>query len=144
MKQRTRSRELALQYLYQVDMTGSHSEQAMDDFFEHFVEDRDLVPFAREIITGVCDHLMELDGLIEKASTNWRVSRMSATDRNILRIAAYEMTCRKDVPYKVAINEAIEMAKRFGSPKLPSFANGVLDRVWNEISSGGAVGPGDM
>ena len=127
---------MALQYLYQVDMTGSHTEQAMQDFFAHFVEDVELVPYAKDIIAGVCDHLVEIDELIEKASTNWSVSRMSATDRNILRIAAYELAFRDDVPYKVVINEAIEIAKRYGSPKLPSFANGVLDRVWNLISGG--------
>ncbi|HPC46714.1 MAG TPA: transcription antitermination factor NusB [Deltaproteobacteria bacterium] len=133
MKQRTRSREAALQYLYQVDITNSHSEQAMEDFFGHFVEDADLVPYARELIRGVCGNLEGIDELIESASTNWKVSRMSATDRNILRIAVYEMVYRDDVPYRVVINEAIEIAKRFGSSKLPSFANGVLDRVWNGI-----------
>lgn len=138
MRQRTRAREAALQYLYQVDITSSHSIKAMEDFFAHFVDDETLLPYARELICGVCDNLERIDALIENASTNWRVSRMSATDRNILRIAVYEMAFRDDVPYRVAINEAIEMAKRFGSSRFPSFANGVLDRVWSEISPKGA------
>ena len=136
MKLRTRARELALQYLYQIDITSSHTEKTLQDFFDHFVEakDNDLVPYAKELVIGVCEHLLQIDSLLETASENWKVSRMSTTDRNILRIATYEMAYRKDVPYKVAINEAIEIAKRFGSGRFPSFANGVLDKVWNEIS----------
>lgn len=136
MKQRTRSREVALQYLYQIDITSSHTDQTLHEFFAHFVDNDELVPYARDLVNGVCEHLMQVDTLIEKASENWKVSRMSTTDRNILRIAAYEMAFRKDVPYKVVINEAIEIAKRFGSSKFPSFANGVLDRIWSEISGG--------
>ena len=136
MKLRTRAREVALQYLYQIDITSSHNEKTLAEFFEHFVADKDheIIPYAREIVVGVCENLIPIDTLLEKASDNWKVRRMSTTDRNILRIAAYEMAYRKDVPYKVAINEAIEIAKRFGSSKFPSFANGVLDKIWNEIS----------
>jgi N utilization substance protein B len=133
MKHRTRSREVALQYLYQVDITSSHTEDALSAFFEHFVDNDELIPYAREIVDGVCTHLVQIDDLIEKASDNWKVSRMSTTDRNILRIATYELAFRDDVPYTVVINEAIEIAKRFGSSKFPSFANGVLDRVWSGI-----------
>jgi N utilization substance protein B len=136
MKLRTRSREVALQYLYQIDITSSHTDKTIQDFFDHFLveKDQDVVPYAKELIDGVCENLVQIDGLLEKASDNWKVSRMSTTDRNILRIATYEMAYRSDVPYKVAINEAIEIAKRFGSPRFPAFANGVLDKVWNEIS----------
>jgi transcription antitermination protein NusB len=134
MRQRTRAREVALQYLYQIDITSSHTGQTLKDFFDHFVDAKDLVPYAEELIEGVCEHLTEIDSLIDEASRNWKVRRMSSTDRNILRMATYEMAFRQDVPYKVAINESIELAKRFGSQKLPSFANGVLDRIWNEFS----------
>lgn len=136
MRQRTHAREVALQYLYQIDITCSHSEKTLNDFFAHFVDAKkqEIIPFAREIVEGVCEHLPEIDSHIDDASRNWRVSRMSTTDRNILRIAVYEISYREDVPYKVAINEAIELAKKFGSPKFPSFANGVLDRVWSQVS----------
>ncbi|HOS96461.1 MAG TPA: transcription antitermination factor NusB [Deltaproteobacteria bacterium] len=137
MKHRTRSREVALQYLYQVDITSSHTEDALSAFFDHFVDNHELIPYAREIVDGVCEHLVQIDALIEKASENWKVSRMSTTDRNILRIATYELAFRDDVPYRVVINEAIEIAKRFGSSKFPSFANGVLDRVWSGIAKDG-------
>lgn len=129
MKMRSRARDVALQYLYQVDITSDHSGKVIDDFLEHFVEDENVKPYARELIEGVFTHLQHLDRLIDQAASNWRVSRMSRTDRNILRISAYELTCRVDIPYKVAINEGVELAKRFGSPKCPSFVNGVLDRV---------------
>jgi len=133
MRVRTRAREIALQYLYQVDITSEHSEEKLSEFIEHFVKDKDIVPYAGELIGGVYKNLIEIDELIDKSSNNWTVSRMTKTDRNILRIATFELVYMSEMPYKVAINEAIELAKRYGSPKFPSFANGVLDR----ISSGG-------
>ena len=135
MRIRTKAREIALQYLYQVDITKNHTDETLKDFIDHFVEDRDVVPYAHDLINGVYSHLRRLDELIEKASNNWSVSRMSTTDRNILRIATYELVYRPDIPYKVAINEGIELAKKFGSPRFPAFANGVLDRVRTEVSS---------
>mgnify|MGYP001063586223 CR=1 FL=1 len=134
MRIRTKAREIALQYLYQVDITRDHNSRTTKDFFDHFAEDKDVVPYAQEIIDGVYKHLHEVDALIEKASKNWTVSRMSTTDRNILRIAAYELAFNQDIPYKVVINEGIELAKRFGSPRFPAFANGVLDKIWSEVS----------
>ncbi|HPW69554.1 MAG: transcription antitermination factor NusB [Desulfomonilia bacterium] len=135
MKIRTKAREIALQYLYQVDITKNHTEDTLRDFIGHFVEDRDVVPYAHDLINGVYTHLHRIDELIEAASKNWSVSRMSTTDRNILRIATYELVFKPDIPYKVAINEGIELAKKFGSPRFPAFANGVLDRVRTEASS---------
>jgi N utilization substance protein B len=129
MKIRSRARDVALQYLYQVDITSDHSEKVVEDFLAHFVDDENVKPYARDLINGVFTNLQHLDGLIDQAAKNWRVSRMTMTDRNILRISAYELTCRSDIPFKVAINEGVELAKRFGSPKCPSFVNGVLDRV---------------
>ncbi len=129
MKTRTRAREIALQYLYRLDLTSEHSEASLDEFISHFAEGDDPVDYAREIVSGVCEHLPRIDEIIEDASTNWSVSRMSSTDRNILRIATYEILFREDIPYRVAINEGVELAKRFGSPKFPAFANGVLDKV---------------
>jgi len=132
MKARSRARELALQYLYQVDLTKDHNAKILGDFMRHFVEneeDQDAEAYARELIEGVVAHLGEIDAMIEDAAQNWTVSRMSTTDRNILRVATCEMVFRGDIPFKVAINEGVELAKRFGSPKFPSFANGVLDRI---------------
>ncbi|HDP25884.1 MAG TPA: transcription antitermination factor NusB [Deltaproteobacteria bacterium] len=139
MRIRTRAREIALQYLYQIDITHAHTVETLEEFFTHFVDDKDVVPYARELVSGVCDSLVLIDSFIEKASENWKVSRMSTTDRNILRIATYELAYKPDIPYRVAINEAIEMAKRFGSPRFPAFANGVLDKVWSEVSARGST-----
>jgi N utilization substance protein B len=129
MKVRSRARDAALQYLYQAEVNSSHTNEALESFLEHFIEDSLIKPYAKELVSGILSNLQSIDSLIDRATSNWRVSRMTRTDRNILRIATYEMAFRKDIPYKVAINEGVELAKRFGSPKCPSFANGVLDRV---------------
>ncbi|MBN2297058.1 MAG: transcription antitermination factor NusB [Deltaproteobacteria bacterium] len=139
MRIRTKAREIALQYLYQVDITSDHTDKTLDDFIAHFVDDDEIVPYAKELVGGVYMYLAHIDDLIEKASRNWTVSRMSSTDRNILRIATYELAYKPDIPYKVAINEGIELAKRFGSPRFPAFANGVLDRVRTEVASHGSI-----
>ncbi len=139
MRSRSRAREIALQYLYQVDLTSAHSPQVFREFVAHFVDDDEIVPYAETLVEGVYDHLARIDELIERSAKNWTVSRMSSTDRNILRIATFELIYRGDVPYKVAITEGIELAKRYGSPKFPAFVNGVLDHVRTEgLNDGGA------
>ncbi len=134
MKVRSRARDAALQYLYQADVNRRHTQETLDSFLVHFIEDEYVKPYAKDLVAGVLNNLQGIDSLIEKATSNWRISRMSRIDRNILRLATYELAIRKDIPYKVAINEGVELAKRFGSPKCPSFANGVLDRVWMLVS----------
>jgi len=129
MRLRTKAREVALQYLYQVDITRRHSEEGLKTFIAHFVKSQDVIKYARELINGVFTNLEKIDELIDSASKNWPVRRMSKTDRNILRIAAYELIFNPDIPYKVVINEGIELAKRFGSLKSSAFVNGVLDRI---------------
>ena len=134
MKVRSRARDAALQYLYQVEVNSRHTQETLDSFLVHFIDDESVKPYAMDLVAGVLNNLQAVDSLIERATSNWRVSRMTRTDRNILRIAAYEIAIRKDIPYKVAINEGVELAKRFGSDKCPSFANGVLDKVWMLVS----------
>ena len=139
MRLRTKAREIALQYLYQVDVTSDHTDKTLDDFITHFVDDEEIIPYAQDLIEGVYTYLSRIDALIEQASKNWTVSRMSSIDRNILRIATYELAYKSDIPYKVSINEGIELAKRFGSPGFPAFVNGVLDRVRTEVASHGSA-----
>jgi N utilization substance protein B len=134
MKVRSRARDAALQYLYQVEVNSRHTQETLDSFLVHFIDDESVKPYAKDLVAGVLNNLQAVDSLIERATSNWRISRMTRTDRNILRIATYEIAIRKDIPYKVAINEGVELAKRFGSDKCPSFANGVLDRVWMLVS----------
>ena len=134
MKVRSRARDAALQYLYQAEANSRHTQETLDSFLVHFIEDEYVKPYAKDLVAGVLNNLQAIDSLIEKATSNWRVSRMTRTDRNILRISTYEIAIREDIPYRVAINEGVELAKRFGSDKCPSFANGVLDRVWMLVS----------
>jgi N utilization substance protein B len=107
-------------------------------FFEHFasvgdIEDGEIVEvggdYCRALVPGVIKHLADIDNLIGLASTNWSVARMTAIDRNIIRIAVFEIHFSEDVPTKVSINEAIEIAKDFGSDDSPKFVNGVLDKI---------------
>ena len=126
---RRRGRELALQALYQIEMTGDTSPASLDLFWSHFegtVRTRD---FARRLVSGVVNHREEIDRLIEQSSDHWKLTRMPKVDLNILRLATYELLCCPDIPLNVSIDEAIEIGKRYGSADSPTFINGVLDHV---------------
>jgi transcription antitermination protein NusB len=140
MKSRRMCREAAMQALYLCDAQGSFSHETADLFSSHFVRiglnddgenttPRESDPFYREIVDGVLSNREAIDSAIGLASRNWSIARMALVDRNILRVAVYEILYRADVPKKVAINEAIEIAKEFASPEGPTFINGVLDKV---------------
>jgi N utilization substance protein B len=138
MKSRRACREATLQVLYQCDLRDDFSASTVDFFFEHFatagdVGDGETVEvggdYCRTLVNGVIKYLTEIDNTIGLASTNWSVARMTAIDRNIIRIGVFEIHFSDDVPTKVSINEAIEIAKDFGSDDSPKFVNGVLDRV---------------
>src|SRR5581483_10698474 len=133
---RRKAREIALQTLYQLDVQEQlTSEQAAALFWQHFSReaasadgDEANRAFADQLVRGVREHLAEIDALLGRASRNWRLERMARVDRNLLRLAIYELKYCADVPAKVAINEAIEIAKRFGTAESPAFVNGILDR----------------
>jgi N utilization substance protein B len=130
---RRRAREAALQILYCVDLAGDTIERAERLHWEHLaasVEGRD---FAHILVWGYQAHADEIDGMIRRVSEHWRLERMPRVDRNILRIAAYELMFMPDVPRKVTLNEAVELAKRYGSEGSPGFVNGVLDRIASEV-----------
>ena len=129
MGQRHQARRLALQFLYQLDATGEELEPALERFRLAFGLDPKLADFFLRLIHGVAEHRDSLDEMIQSRSHNWRVARMAKVDRNILRLAVYELAFCKDVPDKVAINEAIELAKDFGTEESGSFINGVLDSI---------------
>lgn len=140
MKSRRICREAAMQALYLCDAQGSFSRETVDLFSSYFVRiglnddgenttPRESDPFYREIVEGVLSNREAIDAAIGLASKNWNIARMAIVDRNILRVAVYEILYRLDVPPKVAINEAIEIAKEFASPEGPTFINGVLDKV---------------
>lgn len=126
---RTRGREVALQILYQMEQNGAAEPKQMDLFIQRRLRDEKLQAFTRSLVAGVREHLAKLDELISGVAENWRIDRMAAIDRNILRLGAYEMLYRDDVPPKVAINEALELAKRYSTAQSSRFVNGILDRL---------------
>ena len=136
---RRKSREIALQFLFGHDFQDRSCDpealQAeIDEFCACFDTRRESLPYAGELIRGICAHLEELDALISRHSHNWRVERMSVVDRNILRIAAFEMLHVEDAPATVAINEALEIAKRYAEPDAVPFINGSLDAMQGSSS----------
>jgi N utilization substance protein B len=130
---RRRSRELALQVLYQLDITKQDAIKAIAQSRDHFSEKEERDGFAERIVLGVLEHGQEIDRLIEQYSENWRLDRMSMIDRNILRMALFELIYCEDIPPKVTLDEAIELGKRYGSGDSGSFINGILDRIQNEV-----------
>jgi N utilization substance protein B len=140
MGTRRRAREFALQILYQLDVQEQLSdEQALGMFWRNFAATAEaegamaadlgeIQPFAEKLVRGVRENLTALDAQIQGASKNWRLERMARVDRNLLRLALYELKHVDDVPAKVAINEAIEIAKRYGTNESSAFVNGILDR----------------
>jgi transcription antitermination factor NusB len=133
MRKRTRGRELALQLLYMVDARGDEALLGLDDFLRQEAPDEtEAHAFARQLLSGTLDHQEEIDKAISAAAQNWNLRRMALVDRNILRMAVYEMLYLKDIPAKVSINEAIEMGKRFSTQQSGAFINGILDRIRRE------------
>ena len=140
MGQRRKSREIALQMLYQMEMTGQPAPEVIDLYYELTSADNRknpdfdeaVRPFAEQLVNGVYSHRDELDRMIVTASENWRIERMSIIDRNVLRIALFEMLYCLEIPPKVSINEAIDLGKTFGSPDSGAFINGILDHLLPE------------
>ena len=129
MASRRLAREQALQLLYELDLASSDPERAMVLFWEREPADLDVVEFASKIVRGVLGEHERIDEKITQASINWRLTRMSYVDRNILRMAVWEFLYGGDIPPNVTMNEAIELAKRFGTSDSGAFVNGILDRV---------------
>ena len=143
MRRRSKARECALQILYEVEI----SRKDMKDCFENYWEDATLddVPaddradvrkFATELVRGVLDHMEKIDAEIEKYAEHWKMSRMAVVDRNILRLGTCEILFIDEVPSKVAINEAVDIAKKFGDAESSKFVNGILDKIAKESVKG--------
>ena len=130
MTRRTRGREIALQVLYQTEQNSGFDPAEVRRFVERrLLGDKKLVEFAEGLIAGVQANRPRIDALISEVAENWRLDRMAAIDRNILRLGAYEMLYCPEVPTKVAINEALELAKRYSTAQSSRFVNGILDRL---------------
>ncbi len=130
---RRKSREFALQALYQLNITKQDVAALLKQFQEHFLPGGEADEFLKRLVSGVLEHREELDRLIERYSENWRLDRIDVIDRNILRMALFELLYCEDIPPKVTINEAIDLGKLYGSEDSGSFINGILDRIQNEL-----------
>ena len=142
MTRRSRGREVALQVLYQVEQNAGVPLAEVRRFIQRrLLGDRKLCEFTEGLIAGVKEHQARIDALISEVAENWRLDRMAAIDRNILRLGAYEMLFCPEVPAQVAINEALELAKRYSTAQSSRFVNGILDRVLQSQIAAGPAGP---
>jgi N utilization substance protein B len=133
MGARSSAREAALQMLFAIDTTGVEVEQAILDFWHELPGDAEGREYADALVRGVRTRAAELDERIRAASANWRIERMARIDRNALRLGTYELLTRGDVPRAVILDEAVELAKRFGGEESSKFVNGVLDRIADDL-----------
>jgi N utilization substance protein B len=141
---RRKAREASLQLLYEMDLSQKGFEEVLSDLrkresfplcgLEESAEtQQEILEFTRQIVDGVFHNVREIDQLIESHSTHWKISRMPSVDRNILRMAVFELLYCPDIPPSVTINEAIEIGKRFGTEESGAFINGVLDHIAKDL-----------
>ncbi len=134
MSKRRKAREVALQFLYQLDLNGDDDPLPHDEeFWARHPVDADTRAFADALVRGTKSNQAKIDHAIVQFAEHWDLDRMAVVDRNILRLAVYELLWTADVPPKVAINEAIEIAKKFGTKESSRFINGLLDRIHKEL-----------
>ncbi len=136
MKPRTRARSIALQVLYEIDLTGHPPELVLEERLSESPLEDNLGEFARKIVFGIQPIVHELDEVIAKHAPEWPLDQVAIIDRNIMRIALWEIAVSNETPLKVAINEAVELGKIFGSESTPRFVNGVLGSLalhYNDI-----------
>ncbi len=129
MGNRRKSRELAMQALFYIDMNQDDSNELLQRFCVNFNPSKKARPFFLKLVSGVIQAKSEIDSIIVSFSDNWKISRMSCVDRNIIRIAVYELFYCQDIPPKVSINEAIDVGKKFGTEVSGAFINGILDGI---------------
>jgi N utilization substance protein B len=126
---RRKSRELAMQALFSMDMSQNGSKDILERFCDNFKPSSKALSFFLKLVQGVLHTRTEIDAVIERYSENWKLNRMSCVDRNIMRVAVYELLCCQDIPHKVSINEAIDIGKKFGTEESGAFINGILDSI---------------
>ena len=133
MRQRRKAREIALQVLYGLDVSNGNVKEATDLFWKNFEAPEQVRTFSDILIEGAWNNRKQIDTLIGNYAENWSVERMSKVDKSILRMAVYELLYCRDIPPKVAINEAIDLGKLFGSENSGAFINGVLDALYAKL-----------
>jgi len=134
MGKRRRARELAVQVLFHLEFNPSDPGESFDLLCRSFSPPKEIRAFSKELVLGVWENKGKLDTLIRQASRNWRIERMSRVDRNILRVAVFEVLYVGDIPPKVSIDEAVELGKKYGTEDSGAFVNGVLDHIYNQLN----------
>jgi len=132
MRKRSLAREYALQILYQIDITHDNYQTSISNFWQAQGEEnigQEIKNFTADLVKGAIDNLEKIDAKIAQYATNWQLKRMAVVDRNILRLASFELIFRDDIPAKVSINEAIELAKKYSGLEASKFVNGILDKI---------------
>jgi N utilization substance protein B len=137
---RRQARELAMQALFYMDMQGDVSAEMLECYCDNFQPPKKARPFFVTLVNGVIDRKVELDVIIERFSKNWKISRMSGVDRNVMRVAVYELICCDDIPPKVTINEAVDIGKKFGTEESGAFINGIMDSIRDALEKEGTLG----
>jgi N utilization substance protein B len=137
MTRRSRAREVALQLLFQRDYNPGLGRPAVERFARDRLRDPGLEPFCLGLYDGTVAHLADIDARLAAAAENWRLPRMAGVDRNVLRLGAYELLHTPETPPEAALNEAIELARRYGSAESPAFVNGILDRLRQGVAAPG-------
>ena len=135
MDKRTKARELTMQALYQLDVQGNDVFESLSRFFTESEKDVFIGQLAWDWTKGTWDNLVQCDELITAATIRWQFTRLSPVDKSILRLSVYQLKFSPDIPPKVVINEAIELAKKFSTDKSPAFVNGVLDAILKKLNS---------
>jgi N utilization substance protein B len=130
---RRKARELALQLLYELDLHGEGAALRFAEFWSHHPADLEVRAFTEELVSGTRGNQQKIDDLITQYAEHWSLERMAVVDRNILRQGIFELLWERDVPPKVAINEALEVAKKFSTQESSRFINGILDRIRKEL-----------
>ena len=136
MGKRRFSRELALKLLYQLEFNEAGAKGQIASFGDRLSCQEDVKEFMQELVGKVIDHIEEIDLILKKYSEHWTLDRMTVIDRNILRLGVCELMHSQTIPPKVVINEAVEIAKKYGSEESPDFINGILDKIFKEMNRG--------
>lgn len=135
MGKRRKARESTLQILFQLEFDRSQPEKAIDQYWEYREASEEIRTYSRWLVEGILSHQEEIDTLIQSVSKNWRLARMAVVDRNILRLAVFELLHEKNIAPAIVINEAIEIAKKYSNEEGAMFVNGLLDAVRKKLES---------
>ena len=139
MGTRRQARELAMQALFYMDIRKDASEETLEYFCGCFCPSKKSRPFFIKLVNGVLGAKDQIDALVERFSQNWKINRMSCVDRNVMRIAVYEMIYCDDIPPKVSINEAVDIGKKFGTQESGAFINGIMDSIRGTLEKEGTL-----